>query len=122
MKLLLKGYDEEETIDIFEMCNKIDDIFHTHITNINRYTISHDTIHNFVLTIVNEINKDIQLRRNELDEFDARERAESIEIKRQIECGRVVTNLDTLINRIKYEYMGYVLDADNGGILYNFQP
>lgn len=122
MKLLLKGYDEEETIDIFEMCDKIDDVFHTHITNINGYTISHDNIRNFVLTIVNEINRDIQLRRDELDNFDAREKAESIEIAQRIACGQVVTNLDTWINRIKYKYMKYVLDTDNGGILYNFQP
>ena len=121
MKLLLKGYDEEETIDIFEMCDKIDDVFHTHITNINGYTISHDNIRNFVLTIVNEINRDIQLRRDELDNFDAREKAESIEIAQRIACGQVVTNLDTWINRIKYKYMKYVLDTDNGGILYNFQ-
>ena len=122
MKLLLKGYDEEEIIDIFEMCDKIDDVFHTHITNINGYTISHDNIRNFVLTIVNEINRDIQLRRDELDNFDAREKAESIEIAQRIACGQVVTNLDTWINRIKYKYMKYVLDTDNGGILYNFQP
>ena len=122
MKLLLKGYDEEEIIDIFEMCDKIDDVFHTHITNINGYTISHDNIRNFVLTIVNEINKDIQLQRNTFDKAAKLEKAERDLIEKQIAREKVVLNLNTIINRFKYQYMGYVLDTGEGSVLYNFQP
>ncbi|NOR85379.1 hypothetical protein GQ473_04620 [archaeon] len=122
MKLLLKGYNEEERIDIFEMCDKIDDVFHTHITEVNGYTISHDTIRNFILTIINEINEDIQLKRNTFNKAAELEKAERDLIEKQIECGQVVINLDTWINRIKYKYAGYVLDTNENSILYKFQP
>ena len=119
---LLKGYEDEKEIDTEEMMHLIDDVWHKHITNYNGCTVSHDITRNFIRVIISEINKDIQLRRDELDKFDAREKAESIEIAQRIECGQVVANLNTWMNRIKYKYAGYVLDTDKGSILYNFQP
>lgn len=119
---LLKGYEDEKEIDIEEIMHLIDDVWHKHITNYNECTVSHDITRNFIRVIISEINKDIQLRRDELDKFDAKEKAKSIEIAQRIECGQVVTNLNTWINRMKYKYAGYVLDTNDGSILYNFQP
>lgn len=119
---LLKGYEDEEEIDTEEMMHLIDDVWHKYITNYNGCTVSHDITRNFIRVIISEINKDIQLHRDELDKFDAKEKAESIEIAQRIECGQVVVSLDTWINRIKYKYAGYVLDINDGSILYNFEP
>ena len=114
---LLKGYKDEKTFDIFEVTSKIDNLFHEYITDFNGCTISHSVTNQFVWTIVNEINKDIQF-----DKAVEHERLERNRIEYQVKRGKIVLNIDTLWNRIKFEVLGYVLDVPSGKVLYNFQP
>lgn len=61
---ILYGLNKEKTVEVFEMADRIDDVFHDMITQHTGCTVSHADIYAFIYQVVNDNNEtELKMRR-----------------------------------------------------------
>ena len=106
--------EERVDIDVGKMTISIDEIFHQEITGKTGVIIGHSRIICFITDFITEYNaNELRIQYEEEQERKEMQRAEE-GIKRNIERGKVVRNLDSWSNRIKYYFLGYIYTNGEG--------
>ena len=99
-------------VDIHDITMKIDNIMHEKITDKTGITVAHYDIQSFVVGIIHDNNdKQRKIRqarkelKNDIKEFDKIYRDKKAH-------GKVVKDLNTIKNKIKFYIFGYILIRD----------
>ena len=105
--------DKWVEIDVGKMTIEIDDVFHREISSKSGVVIGHNLIVRFITTFVNESNRRELEVQHEMKIEDERLKMREDEIISKIESGKVVSDLDSIGNKVKYYVFGYVFDGED---------
>ena len=105
--------DKWVEIDVGKMTIEIDDVFHREISSKSGVVIGHNLIVRFIATFVNENNR-LELK----EQYEMRMEEEHFKkvedtMIRKIKSGKIVKNLDSIGNKIKFHVFGYILEGDD---------
>jgi hypothetical protein len=109
---LLTDVNGEIDVNVNDLLMDIDHIFHRRITDECGITVSHRDIQKFIFDIINKSNKEqLELRRfdkelkNDIKKFDKIYRE-------KIKAGKVVKDLNSIENIIKFYIFSYIIIRD----------
>ena len=104
-------------IDVGKMTIEIDDVFHREISSKTGVVIGHNEIVRFIADFISERNKreldrqhEIAVMDEQLENYSKLLKNEEAAMLRKIGKGKVVKDLNSFGNKIKYYWLGYVLD------------
>ena len=103
---------DEVDIDAFDIIMAIDDIFHREITYKTGITLAHRDIQAYVSGIVRENNVEQRRRRMEREKLFLEARKFNVVYKDKKTRGKVVKDLNSIWNKIRFYIFGYIIIED----------
>jgi hypothetical protein len=103
---------DEIDIDVFGIIMSIDDIMHKEITDKTGITVSHRDIQKFIGNIVGENNREQRRRRIEREKLFLATRKSNVVYENKKSRGKVVKDLNSIGNKIKFYILGYIIIED----------
>ena len=112
MKFLTDIENIDIDVDVHDLTMDIDMIFHREITNRTGITISHRDTQNFIIDIINKNNKrQLEIRKRDKELRDSAKKFDK-KYNNKIKQGKVVKDLNSIGNIIKYCIFGYIIVED----------
>lgn len=109
VKMKFLTYTGEVDIDIHDIVMDLDSVFHEKITHHTGATVDHDAITGFVKLIIKENNNKILEFRREEKRVDDLIKKNEKEFNDKIKNGKIVRNLNGIVNKFKCYYLDYIL-------------